>query len=450
MKEPIHSKENVYRNLWRTGLPIFAELLLVSLFQMVDAAMLKPCGTISIAAVGLTAEPVNLLEFAFFALQTAVIARAAGLYAKRDWPAVHRLLAAVLKLVLSAVLVLSLLFAVFAGPILRLFGADAQTLPIAVSYLRITLLAFAMRRIYGAVTAVLKGVDAPRWSFVLNLIANAVNLVFDYLLINGVGPFPRMGAVGAAMATVLGCVVGLVLSFVVCARYFHAQNAPMSAAVWREPARETIGRICREAAPMVSEKVMIRLGIFISIQRIALLGATAFATYRILITLQQFSMLGSEAISTTVLIFVSQAYANRDPDEARRYTNGGLCLAAAFASVCALLFFVLPAPLMTLYSDDPAVITRGAYVLRFIAFYQPCQAVALVYAGAMRGCGLAKIPSMVTTIGIVLIRPVLVYLLTPSLGVLGAWLAISADEIFRMIVLLTRRGRLYRACAQTT
>ena len=55
MKEPIHSKENVYRNLWRTGLPIFAELLLVSLFQMVDAAMLKPCGTISIAAVGLTA-----------------------------------------------------------------------------------------------------------------------------------------------------------------------------------------------------------------------------------------------------------------------------------------------------------------------------------------------------------------------------------------------------------
>ena len=61
MKEPIHSKENVYRNLWRTGLPIFAELLLVSLFQMVDAAMLKPCGTISIAAVGLTAEPVNLL-----------------------------------------------------------------------------------------------------------------------------------------------------------------------------------------------------------------------------------------------------------------------------------------------------------------------------------------------------------------------------------------------------
>lgn len=84
MKEPIHSKENVYRNLWRTGLPIFAELLLVSLFQMVDAAMLKPCGTISIAAVGLTAEPVNLLEFAFFALQTAVIARVAGLYAKRD------------------------------------------------------------------------------------------------------------------------------------------------------------------------------------------------------------------------------------------------------------------------------------------------------------------------------------------------------------------------------
>ena len=158
------SKRRVYLDLWNTGLPIFAELFLVSLFQMVDTALLKPCGTVSIAAVGLTAEPVNLLEFAFFALQTAIIARTAGLYVKRDWPAVHRLLAAVLKLISGAALVLGVAFAVCAEPILRLFGADAQTLPIAAAYLRVTLIAFLFRRVYSGVASVLKGIGAPSWA----------------------------------------------------------------------------------------------------------------------------------------------------------------------------------------------------------------------------------------------------------------------------------------------
>lgn len=442
------NKRRVYQDLWNTGLPIFAELFLVSLFQMVDTALLKPCGTVAIAAVGLTAEPVNLLEFAFFALQTAIIARTAGLYVKRDWPAVHRLLAAAVKLISGAALVLGVAFAVFAEPILRLFGADAQTLPIAAAYLRVTLVAFLFRRIYSGIASVLKGIGAPRWSFVLNLIANAVNIVFDYLLINGVGPFPALGAVGAASATAIGCAVGLVLSVFVCARCFRTQKAPVPAAVWRASAWGTIRSICGEAAPMVGEKVMIRLGTFLAIQRIALLGATSFAAYRILITLQYFPFLSSEAISTTVLIFASQAYATRDGERAKAYTRGGLLCAAAIAAAFGALFFALSGPLMTIYSDDPEVIRAGAQVLRFIAFYQPFQAVALVYAGTMRACGLAKIPTAVTTVGIVLIRPALVYLLTPSLGVLGAWLAISADEIFRMFVLLTRRGRLWHTYAQ--
>lgn len=68
-------------SMFKTGFPIFAELFLVNLFTMADTAILKWCGTSVIAGVGLTAEPINLLEFSFFALQTAVVAILAGKFA---------------------------------------------------------------------------------------------------------------------------------------------------------------------------------------------------------------------------------------------------------------------------------------------------------------------------------------------------------------------------------
>ena len=92
----------------------------------------------------------------------------------------------------------------------------------------------------------------------------------------------------------------------------------------------------------------------------------------------------------------------------------------AFSSLCAVLFFAVPGFLMSCYSVDPQVLSEGVRVLRIIFLYQPCQAVALIYASGMRSCQRAGIPSIITTVGIVLVRPSLVYLLAGPLGVCAA------------------------------
>lgn len=433
-----------FAEIWQTGLPIFAELFLVSLFVMVDTALLKPCGTVAIAAVGLTVEPVNVLEFAFFAVQTAVIALMARASAKGENGQIAALIRGYFKLVMVSATVIAVVTCFAARPYLALFGATEDTFSIAVPYFRITLLAFVCRRMSGAMTAVLKGLGHPRWSFTLNLLANAVNIVGDVLLINGYGPFPCMGAVGAAVATAIGCAVGLAGACIVLARRLPASGIALPAADWRRSSRAEVRTICAEALPMVGEKVMIRFGIFLCLIKIAALGTTAFATYRILISLQNFAYLGAEAISTTALIFLSRGYATRNKEQARIYFTVNLVYALGFSGLCALLFFVLPEPLMGLYSDDPMVIAAGVGVLRFICFYQPFQAVALLYAGGMRSCKQAAIPSAVTTLGIVVIRPALIYILIGAHGVNGAWIAIMTDEITRCVLLLALRGRMWR------
>lgn len=259
------------RDMLHIGAPIFAELFLISLFVMVDTALLKPCGTTAIAAVGLTAEPINVLEFLFFAVQTAVIARMARASAKNDRNAIHAIIRGYLKLTLVSAALLAVLTGAFAVPFLTLFGGTADTLPIAVPYFQISLLAFVCRRMYGAMATILKGLDKPQWSFLLNLIANGINIVGDIVLINGYGPFPKLGALGAAVATVSGCAVGLLCAVVVMRDQLRAREIRIPLSDWlRSTWRETRA-ICTEALPMAGEKVMIRLGIFLSITRIAAL-----------------------------------------------------------------------------------------------------------------------------------------------------------------------------------
>ena len=433
----------VLGELLKTGLPIFAELLLVSLFIMADMALLKPCGTVAIAAVGLTAEPVNLIEFAFFAIQTAVIASTSGCFAKNETSNIGRIFIAYLKLCTSAIVVISVLAGIFAEPFLRLFGAMEDTLPIAVPYLRITLAALIFRRVYGAITAVLKSIGSPQWSFLLNLLANALNILFDALLIYGIGPFPALGPIGAAVGTALGCMVGLICSIFIAHKKLRQIDIKLAIRDWLSSSWAEIKKICTDTAPMLGEKIMIRIGMFLSVQKIALLGAAQFATHRILTSLQYFSFLSAEAISTTILIFTSQAFAKRNREEAQRYFSGALCYGIGLAMFFGCIYFFGSPALMGLYSEDEQVISMGAQVLKMIVVFQPFQAAALIYAGAMRSCGCARIPSFVTSIGIVVIRPALVYLLTPYLGVYGAWLAISCDEIFRMFALLTQRRRMW-------
>ena len=414
------------RDMLHIGAPIFAELFLISLFVMVDTALLKPCGTTAIAAVGLTAEPINVLEFLFFAVQTAVIARMARASAKNDRSAIHAIIRGYLKLTLASAVLL------------------ADTLPIAVPYFQISLLAFVCRRMYGAMATILKGLDKPQWSFLLNLIANGINIVGDVVLINGYGPFPKLGALGAAVATVSGCAVGLLCAVVVMRDQLRAREIRIPLSDWlRSTWRETRA-ICTEALPMAGEKVMIRLGIFLSITRIAALGTTAFAAYRILISLQNFAYLGAEAVATTALIFLSKAYANHDRKAAQDAFSAAMVYGLAFSSLCAVLFFTVPSFLMSCYSDDPQVLSEGVRVLRIIFLSQPFQAVALIYASGMRSCQRAGIPSIITTVGIVLVRPSLVYLLAGPLGVCGAWIAIMTDEIVRCVLLFALRGKMWR------
>ena len=212
------SARDAYGNVLGIAIPAVAELLLVSLISSVDTMMVGSLGKQALSSVGLTSQPRLLVLCFFTALNvgiSAVTARRKGEDRRED--AVSALKMAVLLSVALSVLLMtaSILLNV---PLLRLAGgADdsaegLQVLQQAAQYFRIMMLALPLNAVSLVICAAQRGAGNARITFQVNVLSNLVNVVFNYLLIEGRFGFPRLEVRGAAIASVIGIFAGFVLA----------------------------------------------------------------------------------------------------------------------------------------------------------------------------------------------------------------------------------------------
>ena len=414
----------VYANLLSRGFPTFFEMIFNNLHGMVDMIMIGMLGAVEIAAVGLTNEPNTICGFVFMALEMAMIAFISRLRGEGREQEVRALSVSYLALTLVLAVAVTVAAIAFARPVMLFMGAQADTIELAVAYFRVNALSFVFRRVYGAVTAIYRGFGRTKFSFRVNLVSNASNIVLNGVFIFGFLGVPAMGAVGAAWGTVVSCAIGCALSLVVL--FGHSREAAVFSLHAREflhvcaaPAR----RILKESVPFVAERVMVRVGVIM--------------THRILTNLMLFAIFGCDAIAATAMTYIGECRGAKDRAGERAYLDAAVVLSVAYTLVVGAASFFFSRWFILIYTRDAAVIALGAPILRRYAFVMPFQAVALTYSGAMRGAARPAIPTAAITVGIVLLRPSLaaIFLYVLGWGLPGVWLAIMADEFFRFVVL---------------
>ena len=428
----------VYANLLSRGFPTFFEMIFNNLHGMVDMIMIGMLGAVEIAAVGLTNEPNTICGFVFMALEMAMIAFISRLRGEGREQEVRALSVSYLALTLVLAVAVTVAAIAFARPVMLFMGAQADTIELAVAYFRVNALSFVFRRVYGAVTAIYRGFGRTKFSFRVNLVSNASNIVLNGVFIFGFLGVPAMGAVGAAWGTVVSCAIGCALSLVVL--FGHSREAAVFSLHAREflhvcaaPAR----RILKESVPFVAERVMVRVGVIMTVKFAASLGTIPFATHRILTNLMLFAIFGCDAIAATAMTYIGECRGAKDRAGERAYLDAAVVLSVAYTLVVGAASFFFSRWFILIYTRDAAVIALGAPILRRYAFVMPFQAVALTYSGAMRGAARPAIPTAAITVGIVLLRPSLaaIFLYVLGWGLPGVWLAIMADEFFRFAVL---------------
>lgn len=441
----VRSKE-LYADIIRIAWPSFVELLLTQLASMVDMMMVGSMGgtdnpTIGVqalSAVGLTTQPKFLLMAAFIAMNTGVTALVARYKGQNDSKKANLVVRQGLLFTFVATVILSVLGVIFARPMVIFMGStEGIVTKWATQYLQIQMAGFLTMALTSTITASLRAVGDSKTCMIYNLIANLVNVIFNWLLIYGNMGMPEMGVAGASLATVIGQLVAFAIAMTVLIRGNGFLKLEFRLGFM--PNKEVLGNMVNIGIPAMIEQLVMRTGMIIYAKTVASLGTTAYATHQVCMNIQALSFMTGQAFAVSATTLMGQSLGKRRTDMAQAYCSRTRTVGFAFSILLALVFIFFGEGIVSLYNSDPDIILMGGRIMLFVAFLQPFQSSQFIIAGGLRGAGDTRTTAIITFVTVLLIRPgVAILLIKLGLGLYGAWIALAADQLLRSALVLAR------------
>ncbi len=433
----------LYRDIFAIAWPSLLELTLASLVSMADMVMVGSManGDNAISAVSLAANP----KFIFISLLQALNIGVTAAVARDRGAQLHEKANDSLRQGLFLSFMISIFATVvgfiFSKPLVRFMATsalDEEIIEMSTQYLQIQFLGFITMGVTATFTAAFRGTGNSKLPMVYGVTSNLVNIVLNYLLINGHFGFPALGVVGASLATVIGQGAALIIAIRATGSGKYYYTVHLKDFLHFKPDLEAIGRIVKVGLPSLGEQAIIRTGIILFARQVAALGQPSFTTHNVCMNVQSLSfMLGMGfAVSSTTM--VGQSLGKLRPDLAEHYSRRSMRLSLALSCVLGLFFAFFGKYVVMLYSDTPEVIAQSVPVMIIVGILQPIQTPGFVLSGSLRGAGATKMTAFITLVGTLVLRPVVGWLCIQKLGwgLLGAWAAISADQIVRTVLIM--------------
>ena len=430
--------KEVYKNFLKVAWPSAVEALLVSLVGFVDTMMVSTLGENAIAAVGITNQPKFILLAAIFALNVGVTAVTARRKGQNDREGANQVFRSAIFVCALIAIIMSTFGFFFAEPLLHFAGAVEVYMAEAVPYFKILVVSVVFTALNLTVNAAQRGSGNTKISMRTNVIANLVNVLFNYLLINGHLGFPKLGVAGAGIATCLGAMVACLVSFLTLCNKKGYLNIYVDAK-WKIE-KQTLQPILKVSSSAFIEQVFMRIGFFSYAVIVAKLGVIPYATHLICMNILNISFSFGDGFAIAASSLVGQNLGAGRQDLATVYGKTGQKVAFVASTFLFFVFLFARYPLVSLFSDEAAVIELGATIMIIMAFTTHMQTSQVVFSGCLRGAGDSAFVALTSLISVAIIRPVLTYTLCfpLGLGLQGAWLALMFDQIFRVITAAVR------------
>lgn len=434
------SRSELKKVVAELALPALLELLMATLFGMVDMIMVghTPNSAAGITAIGLTNQPMFMGLAAFQALtvgSTAVVAWSIG--ANRPEEANK---STFVTITMTAVLgaVVSFIGYMLSEEIYRFMGAEPQVIEIGMGYMQVVMGGIIFQSVSMGIAGILRGAGDSKTPMTVNLFANVLNVLGNYVLIFGKLGFPVMGVTGAGISTTLSRAVATVIFMYIVLRGEKVikldirNNHTFDLALAK--------RIITIGLPAAGEQLVLRGGQIMYARVVAGLGTDVYAAHQIAINIFGLSFCPGQAYGMAATTLTGQSLGARHPDMAEKYTYEARRQGMYIAIAVALVFLFFGRQIAMLYSDDPQVISQSAIALMIIALVQPMQSTQFILSGSLRGAGDTKWPLYSTLIGMWGFRVVLahVFINYSGWGIAGAWIATACDQLMRSIVIQLR------------
>jgi putative MATE family efflux protein len=403
------------------------EMVLESLFGVVDVFWVGRLGANAVATVGLTESMLSLVFSVGMGLSLSTTAMVARRIGEKDPEGAAIAGVQAIALGLFASLVIGVPSFFYAPNLLRLMGASREIVATGSGYTRICLGgSFAVLLLF-LNNAIFRGAGDAAIAMRLLWVSNIINLILDPCLIFGWGPFPRLGVTGAAVATLTGRSIGVVYQFYRLMKGTERLRILKSQVQLRV---DVLLRLIRVSVTGILQFAIAHTSWIGLVRIVSFFGAAALAGYTIAIRIVIFVILPSWGLSNAAATLVGQNLGAGHPERAEKAVWRTGLYNVIFLGAVGMVFIFFAEPIIRLFTQDPAVVPLGASCLRIVSYGNLGYAYFMVMMQAFNGAGDTITPTIVNFFGFWLFEIPLAYWLAIPLHMRsnGAFAAIAIAE----------------------
>jgi putative MATE family efflux protein len=433
---------NLNRAILLLAIPMVLELVLESLFAVVDVFWVGRLGADAVATVGLTESLLSIVFAIGLGLSLSTTAMVARRIGEKDpaGAAVAGVQAIVIGLAASAAIGIPCFF--YGADLLRLMGASPQVLAVGSGYARIALGGGGAVLMLFLNNAIFRGAGDAAIAMRLLWISNIINLVLDPCLIFGWGPFPKLGVTGAALATFTGRSIGVLFQF------YRLLRGTERIRILRSQIHvnfRILLRLLRVSLTGITQFLIAHTSWIGLVRIVSIFGSAALAGYTIAIRILIFVLMPSWGLSNAAATLVGQNLGAKQPERAETSVWRTGLYNMIFLGVIGLFFVIFAEPVIRLFTTDPLVVPLAVSCLRILSYGNIGYAYGMVMLQAFNGAGDTVTPTIVHFFGFWLLEIPLAYFLAITVHMRSSgvfWSIVIAEAAIAAAgIVLFRRGR---------
>ena len=427
------TKGPILKTLTKLAIPIMASSFLGTLYNITDMAWIGLLGSKAVAGVGVGGM------FTWLSQGLAAMARMGGqvqvaqCIGRDERDRAHGFAQAAVQLATlmgMAYAVISLVFTRQMVAFFQLTDPEAQTAALSYTKIACGLIVFSFLTL--TMTGLYTAQGDSKTPFLANLIGLITNMILDPVLILGPGPFPKLGVVGAAIATVTA--QAIVMTMMILGVIIQKkENVLKGIRLTAKIPKEYLGGLCRIGIPTAIQGMAYCAISMVLTRMVSAYGAEAVATQRVGGQIESISWNTADGFAAALNAFIAQNYGAGKMDRVRKGYRASLWTVGIWGLLISFVFICFPKAIADIFFHEPKAIATAMGYLVIIGFSEAFMCVELTTVGALSGLGRTRLCSIIS-IAFTSARIPLAILLGGIMGLNGIWWALSSTSIVKGII----------------
>ena len=427
------TKGPILKTLTKLAIPIMASSFLGTLYNITDMAWIGLLGSKAVAGVGVGGM------FTWLSQGLAAMARMGGqvqvaqCIGRGERDRAHGFAQAAVQIATlmgMAYAVISLLFTRQMVAFFQLTDPEAQTAALSYTKIACGLIVFSFLTL--TMTGLYTAQGDSKTPFLANLIGLVTNMILDPVLILGPGPFPKLGVVGAAIATVTAQAI-VMMMMILGVLIQKKENVLKGIRLTAKIPKEYLGGLCRIGIPTAIQGMAYCAISMVLTRMVSAYGAEAVATQRVGGQIESISWNTADGFAAALNAFIAQNYGAGKMGRVRKGYRASLWTVGIWGLLISFVFICFPKAIADIFFHEPKAVATAVGYLVIIGFSEAFMCVELTTVGALSGLGRTRLCSIIS-IAFTCARIPLAIILGGLIGLSGIWWALSITSIIKGII----------------